>query len=84
MTREFFDSPWEETDIVVVDQRTDAKARKLLAGCEACTQVAEIPFDWVLDCVTGKSPAVTDYTIEKPFRCCSAAVLSPKDTRTTI
>lgn len=69
MTRDFFDPPWEETDIVIVDRITLDKARRQLAGCEACSDDAEIPFDWLLDRITGKDPTKTDYVLETPIRC---------------
>jgi hypothetical protein len=46
------------------------KAEKLILGCEACSpEDAELPFDNVLDRVTGNDPAVTDYIFEKPAKC---------------
>ena len=59
---------WEETDVVTVDQNALAKAQSMLAGCEECTADAEIPFDWILDRLSGKNPAVTDYVMEAPIR----------------
>jgi hypothetical protein len=52
------------------------KAQRMIAGCEACSGTAEIPFDWVLDRVTGSVPSVTDYILEVPARClqCGAEI----------
>jgi len=38
---------------------------------------AEIPFDWILDRVTGSHPKVTDYIVEEPAKCpnCGREVL---------
>jgi hypothetical protein len=69
LTRDFFDPPWEETDIVMVDRLTLQKAQRQLAGCEACSDDAEVPFDWVLDRITGRDPTKTDYVLETPARC---------------
>jgi hypothetical protein len=33
------------------------------------TQDAEIPFDAILDRVTGSDPSVTDYILEMPAKC---------------
>jgi hypothetical protein len=35
-------------------------------GCEACSEDAEIPFDNILDRLTGSDPNVTDYVLEVP------------------
>ena len=34
----------------------------MIAGCEACSETAEMPFDWILD-------RVTDYVLEVPATC---------------
>jgi hypothetical protein len=45
-------------------------AVKLIEPCEHCNpEAAEIPFDWVLDRVTGSDPKVTDYVLEQPAKC---------------
>jgi hypothetical protein len=48
----------------------------MIAGCEACSETAEIPFDNILDGVTGSDPSVTDYVLEVPARClqCGAGI----------
>jgi hypothetical protein len=70
MTRDFFDSPWEQTRIVLVDSAKLRKAERMILSCEVCNpEEAEIPFDWVLDRVSGRSGATTDYVLEKPARC---------------
>jgi hypothetical protein len=47
---------------------------------------AEIPFDNILDRVTGSDPSVTDYILEAPAKCPTASVrfskrlsLNPRD-----
>jgi hypothetical protein len=52
------------------------KAQRMIAGCEACSDDAEIPFDNILDRVTGSDPSVTDYVLEAPARClqCGAEI----------
>jgi len=39
----------------------------MIAGCEACSEDAEIPFDNILDRLTGCDPSVTDYVLEVPI-----------------
>jgi len=41
----------------------------MIAGCEACTETAELPFESILDRLTGSDPSVTDYVLEVTARC---------------
>jgi len=46
------------------------EAERLIASCEHCNlDGAEIPFDNILDRVTGSEPSVTDYVLEHPPKC---------------
>jgi hypothetical protein len=50
--------------------RDAAKAEGLIESCEHCNQDgAEIPFDNILDRVTGSDPRVTDYLLSEPAKC---------------
>ncbi len=69
MKGDFPDPPWEEIDIVIVDEETIEKARCGLIGCEGCTDEAEIPFDALLDRVTGRDPRTTDYVLGRVINC---------------
>ena len=51
----------EGLNIVLVDKETLRQARNLIFGCQVCSPYAEIPFDSILDRVTGRDPAVTQY-----------------------
>jgi hypothetical protein len=43
---------------------------RLIESCEHCNpEGAEIPFDNILDRVTGSDPSVTDYILESPAKC---------------
>jgi hypothetical protein len=67
MPRDFFDPPPEEQRVRLVDAVTLRKAEKLIESCEHCDKdMAEIPFDAMLDRVTGSDPSVTDYLLESP------------------
>jgi hypothetical protein len=67
---DFFDPTPEEQIVVLVDAATLRKAEKLIESCEHCNPVwAEIPFDWILDRITGSKPSVTDYILESPAKC---------------
>ena len=60
----------EHQNLIVVSGETLRKAAKLVESCETCNPVeAKIPFDRILDRVTGLDAAITDYVIESPARC---------------
>ena len=75
MPRDLRPTP-EQQNVVLIDVATLQKAQRMIAGCEACTEDAEIPFDNILDRVTGSDPSVTDYVLEVPARClqCGAEI----------
>jgi hypothetical protein len=55
---------------VLVDAATLRQAERLIESCEQCNEEgAEIPFDNILDCVTGSDPTVSDYIREEPAKC---------------
>jgi len=55
---------------VLVDGDTIRQAERLIESCEHCNEEgAEIPFDNILDRVTGSDPTVTDYILEAPAKC---------------
>jgi len=65
MTRDFLDPSPEERIVVLIDAATLRKAERLIESCERCNREgAEIPFDNVLDRVTGSDPSLTDYILE--------------------
>ena len=76
MSRDFFDPTPEQQNVVLIDAETLQKAQRMIVACEACTEDAELPFDNILDRVTGSDPTVKDYVIEAPIRClqCGAAI----------
>jgi len=68
---------WKDTRPVLVSTDTLRMAAAQIGSCEACTpDEAEIPFDYILDSITGCDPEVTDYVLAKPVLCprCSAPV----------
>jgi len=67
---DFLDPPSEEQVIVLIDAVTLRKAERLIESCEHCNEDgAQIPFDNILDRVTGSDPSVTDYILEEPAKC---------------
>jgi hypothetical protein len=68
---------WRNTTSVPVDADTLQRAVQLIGSCESCTpDLAEIPFDFVLDSITGCDPESTDYVLTAPARCprCERAI----------
>jgi hypothetical protein len=54
MTDDFFDPTPEEQNVVLVNSATLRQAEELIEFCEYCNpDGAEIPFDMILDRVTG-------------------------------
>jgi hypothetical protein len=70
MPPDFSDPPINESEFVLIDRPTAEKALGQVAGCEIRRgDEADIPFDWILDRVTGRDPAVTDYILECFLTC---------------
>ena len=68
---------WRNTKPVPVDAEILRAAERLIESCEACEpDRAEIPFDYVLDSVTGCDPESTDYVLAKAAHCpnCQAVI----------
>jgi hypothetical protein len=64
--------------VVRVNAATLRKAERLIESCEHCNpEGAEIPFDNILDRVTGSDPSATDYILESPAKCpnCKGEIL---------
>ena len=80
---DFFDPTPEQQNVVLVSAGTLCEAERLIESCEGCNpEGAEIPFDNILDRVTGSDPSVTDYILAAPAECpnCRRDIFR-KDTR---
>jgi len=60
---------WRKTTPVRVEPGMLRSAEQLIDGCETCAMDSEIPFDYILDQVTGCDPESTDYVLSEPARC---------------
>jgi hypothetical protein len=61
---------WRKTTPVLVNAETTRHAEAQIASCGACTpDLAEIPFDYLLDSLTGCDPESTDYVLAQPAQC---------------
>jgi len=70
MPHDFLDTPTDESEFVLVDRSTCEKALREVAGCEVCRgDEADIPFDWILDRITGRESAVVHYVLESFLMC---------------
>ena len=70
MGRDYFDPAPEEQVVVLVESAVTRRAEKLIESCEHCnSDGAEIPFDHILDRITGSDPSVADYILETPAKC---------------
>src|SRR5215471_3391711 len=70
MSGDFFDPTPEQQVVVLVESATLRQAERLIESCEHCNEEgAQIPFDNILDRVTGSDPSVTDYILEAPAKC---------------
>jgi hypothetical protein len=66
MLTDFFDPTREQQNVVLIDTTILHEAEQLIESCEGCNEDgAEIPFDNILDRVTGSDPSVTDYVLER-------------------
>jgi CheY-like chemotaxis protein len=70
------DQKVEDQDVVLVDGETLRKAEQMVVSCEGCNPAAEIPFDQLLDQLTGSDPWVTNYILQQLGRCpaCFSAI----------
>ena len=55
--------------LIAVSKASLLRAQERILGCEECSPEAEIPFDWVLDDVTGLSGSEVDYLLSEVARC---------------
>ena len=55
--------------LIVPCRATVLEAQSQILGCEACSPAAEIPFDWILDEVTGRKSSEADYVLSEPAKC---------------
>jgi len=64
-------------NIVAVSAATIRRAQEAISSCEACNNDAEMPFDWILDEVTGRDGSSTDYFLTEPAKCprCGGSVI---------
>jgi hypothetical protein len=60
-----------QPDITMITVAVDVirQAEALIESCEQCNPDEEIPFDNMLDRVTGSDPSITDYILEQPAKC---------------
>lgn len=66
--QELFARPGVE--VLMVDSASIRATEKLIESCEHCNpEHAAVPFDWILDRVTGHKGSTTDYILETAAKC---------------
>ncbi len=66
-------------NIVLIAEPELSEARAFVVACEFCSTLAQIPFDYLLDAITGCDPTVTEYLIYPRVKCpCCFCELSEK------
>jgi hypothetical protein len=63
--------------ILALGAVTIRRAQEAISSCEGCNKDAELPFDWILDEVTGLQGSTTDYFLTEPARCprCGGSIM---------
>ena len=69
MRHELFSPRIEDIDVVLVEEALLLEAQEYLSACEHCVENAALPFDYLLDAVTGCDPTITDYVMCRPAKC---------------
>ena len=66
-------------NIVLVNESELSEAQAFVVACEFCSTIAELPFDYLLDAITGCDPRVTEYLMCHRVECpCCFSELSEK------
>ena len=58
-----------EVDVAFVDEPMVFSAEGWVSGCGHCTDTASIPFDYLLDALTGCDPRLTEYLMSRIAQC---------------
>jgi len=58
-----------EVDIAFVDEPMVFGAEEWVSACQACDEKAQIPFDYLLDALTGCDPRLTEYLMSRIAQC---------------
>jgi len=64
-----FDIRDEDQEVIFIDEVTLADAQGFIDACEHCSDEAEMPFDQLLDAITGCDPSLTEYVICHAAKC---------------
>ena len=73
-----------EIEVAFIDEPLVFGAEECVTSCESCSEGAVIPFDYVLDALTGSDPRFTEYLMSRVAQCprCSGEI--NEKTRVTI
>src|SRR5678815_3806554 len=75
MDNAFTDPEFFECELVTVPSAVAMRAASEISCCEACSDAAHIPFDWILSDVMNR-PGMFEFILESPVKCplCHAPV----------
>jgi len=59
----------EEINIVLVGETLLRRSERWVSGCEQCSEIAPITFDYLLDALTNYDPKKTEYLMCRVARC---------------
>src|SRR5262245_40653653 len=59
----------EEINIVLVGETLLRRPERWVSGCEQCSEIAPITFDYLLDALTNYDPKKTEYLMCRAARC---------------
>jgi hypothetical protein len=65
-----------DIDVAFVDEPLVFGAEEYVSSCQHCNEAATIPFDYVLDALTGCDPRLTEYLMSRVAQCprCSSEI----------
>ena len=65
-----------DIEVAFVDEPLVFGAEEFVSGCKLCTDSASIPFDYLLDALTGCDPRLTEYLMSRIAQCprCSGEI----------
>ena len=58
-----------DVDVAFVDEPMVFGAEDWVSGCQQCDESAAVPFDYLLDALTGCDPRLTEYLMSRIAQC---------------
>lgn len=58
-----------DVEVAFVDEPLVFGAEEYVSSCQSCNEAAAIPFDYLLDALTGCDPRLTEYLMSRIAQC---------------